>query len=87
MPLRRDGHLVGVLWFNTPGPRNWDAHEVTVLSEVAEQLATVLGNAEANEERRRAERTCAAATRSSRRSAMPAEHFLKQPLLDAATPT
>ena len=56
VPLRRDGSLVGVLWFNTPEPRRWNEHEVTVLTEVAEQLATVLGNAEANEERRRAER-------------------------------
>ncbi len=56
VPLRRDGSLVGVLWFNTPEPRRWNEHEVTVLSEVAEQLATVLANAEAREERRRAER-------------------------------
>ena len=56
VPLRRDGHLCGVLWFNTPEARRWSAHEVTVLTEVAEQLATVLSNAEANEERRQAER-------------------------------
>ena len=56
VPLRRDGHIVGVLWFNTPGPRSWDAHEVTVLCEVAEQLATVLAGAEAREVRRLAER-------------------------------
>ena len=55
VPLRRDGSLVGVLWFNTPEPRDWHEHEVTVLSEVAEQLASVLANAEAREERRRAE--------------------------------
>ena len=24
VPLRRDGHIVGVLWFNTPEPRRWE---------------------------------------------------------------
>ena len=84
VPLRRDGQLVGVLWFNTPGPRNWDAHEVTVLSEVAEQLATVLGNAEANEERRRAERDLRSRDAILEAVSHAAEHFLKQPLLDTA---
>jgi PAS domain S-box-containing protein len=55
VPLRRDGAIVGVLWFNTPEARTWHEHEVTVLTEVAEQLATVLANAWAREERRRAE--------------------------------
>jgi two-component system, cell cycle sensor histidine kinase and response regulator CckA len=84
VPLRRDGHVVGVLWFNTPGPRNWDAHEVTVLSEVAEQLATVLGNAEANEERRRAERDLRSRDAILEAVSHAAEHFLEQPLLDDA---
>jgi len=84
VPLRRDGHLVGALWFNTPGPRTWDAHDVTVLSEVAEQLATVLGNAEANEERRRAERDLRGRDAILEAVSHAAEHFLKQPLLDTA---
>ena len=84
VPLRRDGHIVGVLWFNTPGPRNWDAHEVTVLCEVAEQLATVLGSAEANEERRRAERDLRSRDAILEAVSHAAEHFLKQPLLDDA---
>jgi PAS domain S-box-containing protein len=84
VPLRRDGHLVGVLWFNTPGPRGWDAHEVTVLCEVAEQLATVLGNAEANEERRRSERDLRSRDAILEAVSHAAEHFLKQPLLDDA---
>ena len=84
VPLRRDGQLVGVLWFNTPGPRDWDAHEVTVLSEVAEQLATVLGNAEATRSEGAPSATSAAATRSSRRSAMRPSTSSKQPLLDTA---
>ena len=84
VPLRRDGQLVGVLWFNTPRPRNWDAHEVTVLSDVAEQLATVLGNAEANEERRRAERDLRSRDAILEAVSHAAEHFLKQPLLDTA---
>ena len=84
VPLRRDGHIVGVLWFNTPGPRNWDAHEVTVLCEVAEQLATVLGSAEANEERRRAERDLRSRDAILEAVSHAAEHFLKQPLFDDA---
>jgi PAS domain S-box-containing protein len=84
VPLRRDGRLVGVLWFNTPGPRRWAAHEVTVLSEVAEQLATVLANAEAREERRRAERDLRSRDVILEAVSRAAENFLKQPVLHAA---
>ena len=84
VPLRRDGHIVGVLWFNTPEPRRWSPNEVTILTEVAEQLATVLGNAEANEERRRAERDLRSRDAILEAVSHAAEHFLKQPLLDDA---
>ena len=84
VPLRRDGRIVGVLWFNTPGPRDWDAHEVTVLSEVAEQLATVLGNAEANEERRRAERDLRSRDAILEAVSGAAELFVKEPVLAVA---
>ena len=69
-----------MLWFNSARPRNWDAHEVTVLSEVAEQLATVLGSAEANEERRRAERDLRSRDAILEAVSHAAEHFLKQPV-------
>jgi len=84
VPLRRDGQLVGVLWFNTPEPRRWDVHEVTILSDVAEQLATVLANAEAREERRQAERDLRRRDAILEAVSRSAEHFLKQPVLDDA---
>ena len=84
VPLRRDGQLVGVLWFNTPGPRNWDAHEVRMLSDVAEQLATVLANAQANEERCRAERDLRRRDAILEAVSHAAEHFLKEPVIDDA---
>jgi two-component system, cell cycle sensor histidine kinase and response regulator CckA len=84
VPLRRDGQIVGVLWFNTSGPRRWLEHEVTVLSEVTEQLATVLANAEAREERRRAERDLRSRDVILGAVSRAAEHFLKQPVLDDA---
>jgi PAS domain S-box-containing protein len=84
VPLRRDGNLVGVLWFNTPEPRRWNAHEVTVLSEVAEQLATVLANAEAREQRRQAERDLHKRDAILDAVSRSAENFLKQPILDEA---
>ncbi|MGH3073024.1 MAG: PAS domain S-box protein [Gaiellaceae bacterium] len=84
VPLRRDGRIVGVLWFNTPRPRHWATHEVTVLTEVAEQLATVLANAEAREERRRAERDLRSRDAILEAVSRSAEHFLKQPVLDDA---
>ena len=84
VPLRRDGQLVGVLWFNTPGPRRWAPHEVTVLTEVAEQLATVLANAEAREQRRRAERDLHSRDAILEAVSRSAEHFLKQPVLEDA---
>ena len=66
------------------GPRDWDAYEVTVLSEVAEQLATVLGNAEANEARRQSERDLRSRDAILEAVSYAAEHFLKQPRLDDA---
>ena len=84
VPLRRDGNIVGVLWFNTPEPRRWNEHEVTVLTEVAEQLATVLANAEAREERRRAELDLRKRDAILEAVSLAAELFLKQPVLTDA---
>ena len=56
VPLLRNGELAGVLWFNSSRPRKWGDNEVSVLVDVAGQLAIVLANAEAREQRRVAER-------------------------------
>jgi PAS domain S-box-containing protein len=56
VPLLRHGKLYGVLWFNSSRPRAWGEHEVSVLVDVAGQLAVVLANARAREERLHAER-------------------------------
>ena len=70
----------GVLWFNSSRPRKWGDNEVSVLVDVAGQLAIVLANAEAREQRQRAaSATCAAATRSSRRSAVPPSCSSRRP--------
>ena len=72
VPLRRDGSLVGVLWFNTAEARSWQEHEVTVLSEVAETARDSCSRTPrlARSAARRS-RTCATGTRSSRPSAIP----------------
>ena len=51
VPLLRYGKLHGVLWFNSSRPRTWGEHEVSLLVDVAGQLAIVLTNARANEQR------------------------------------
>ena len=55
VPLLRHGKLDGVLWFNSSRPRTWGEHEVSVLVDVSGQLAVVLANARAREQRLRAE--------------------------------
>jgi PAS domain S-box-containing protein len=52
VPLLRHGKLTGVLWFNSSKPRTWGEPEVGMLVEVAGQLAVVLANARAREQRR-----------------------------------
>jgi PAS domain S-box-containing protein len=56
VPLLRHGELTGVLWFNSSKPRTWGAPEVGILIDVAGQLAVVLANARAREQRLRDER-------------------------------
>ena len=55
-PLLRNGVLTGVLWFNSARIRRWAEHEVSVLVDVAGQLAIVLASARAREQRASAER-------------------------------
>jgi PAS domain S-box-containing protein len=56
IPLRRNGRIVAVMWFNTNQPRKWSEPEVRLLTDVAAQLAVVLERSEAREQRRKAER-------------------------------
>ncbi len=56
VPVLRHGELQGVLWFNCGEPRLWGEHEVSLLVDVAGQLAVVLTNARAREQRLQAER-------------------------------
>ena len=84
VPLRRDGRLAGVLWFNTPAPRRWSMNEVTMLSEVAEQLASVLTGAEAREQRRQAERDLRNRDAILEAVSRSAERFLAHPDVDSA---
>jgi PAS domain S-box-containing protein len=76
IPLVRDGEIVGVLWFNTAEPRRWEASEVAMLTEVAEQLAMVLETAEAREERARADRVLRSRDTILEAVAQAAEEFL-----------
>ena len=81
VPLLRNGERDGVLWFNGARPRKWGEQRSVVLVDVAGQLAIVLANAEAREQRPASSATCATATRSSVRSAArpsassPSRHF------------
>jgi PAS domain S-box-containing protein len=56
VPLLRHGELRGVLWFNSSKPRAWTETDASVLVDVAGQLAVVLANARAREQRLRDER-------------------------------
>jgi two-component system cell cycle sensor histidine kinase/response regulator CckA len=56
VPLLRHGELTGVLWFNSSKPRTWGETDASVLVDVAGQLAVVLANARAGEQRLRDER-------------------------------
>ena len=56
MPLLRNGKLTASSGSTALAPANWGEHEVSVLVDVAGQLAIVLANAAAREQRARAER-------------------------------
>ena len=55
VPLFSNGVLSGVLWFNSSSPRKWGKDDVSILVDVAGQLAIVLANARARDHRARAE--------------------------------
>ena len=84
VPLLRNGELTGVLWFNSASARTWGEHEISVLVDVAGQLAIVLANAEAREQRSVAERDLRNRDAILDAISRAAEHFLRQPVLDDA---
>ncbi|MBA3348792.1 MAG: PAS domain S-box protein, partial [Actinobacteria bacterium] len=55
VPVRRDGRLAGILWFNAGEPRRWTAAEVQTLTELTAQFGITLERAEARAERDRAD--------------------------------
>jgi PAS domain S-box-containing protein len=50
VPLQHSDQLVGLLCFDAPTPRNWQEHEITVLTEVAQYLSLAFKDAEAQQE-------------------------------------
>ena len=84
VPLLRNGEVTGVLWFNSSRPRKWGDNEVSVLIDVAGQLAIVLANAEAREQRRSAERDLRNRDAILGAISSSAERFLAQPNFDEA---
>ena len=84
VPLLRHGKLHGVLWFSCARTRAWGEHEVSLLVDVAGQLAIVLANAEAREQRDRSERDLRNRDAILGAISSSAERFLAQPNFDDA---
>ncbi len=84
VPLLRNGELAGVLWFNAGQPRKWGENEVSVLVDVAGQLAIVLASARARAQRARAERDLRSRDAILQAVSRSAEQFLTHPELDEA---
>ena len=78
VPLFSNGVLSGVLWFNSASPRTWGEHDVSVLVDVAGQLAIVLASARAREERLVAERDLRSRDAILQAVSRSAERFLVQ---------
>ena len=84
VPLLGNGKVTGVLWFNSARPRSWGEHEVSVLVDVAGQLAIVLASARAREQRALAERDLRNRDAILSAISSSAERFLAQPNFDEA---
>ena len=84
VPLLRNGTLTGVLWFNSSRARKWRDHEVSILVDVAGQLAIVLASARAREQRALAERDLRSRDAILGAISSSAERFLTQPSFDDA---
>jgi PAS domain S-box-containing protein len=55
VPLHHLNNLIGVICFDAPVPRQWNEHEITTLTEVAEYLSIAFQNIHQHQERERAE--------------------------------
>jgi PAS domain S-box-containing protein len=55
MPLHHPNGLVGLLSFHSPQPYQWNAYEIATLIEVADYLSITIREAQAQQERARAE--------------------------------
>ncbi len=84
VPLRRNGALTGVLWFNSARAKRWGENEISVLVDVAGQLAIVLASARSRELRALAEGDLRNRDAILDAISSAAEHFLRQPVLDDA---
>ena len=82
VPLLRNGTLTGVLWFNSSNSRVWRENEISVLVDVAGQLAVVLASARAREQRIRAERDLRSRDAILQAVSRSAERFLVQRSFD-----
>lgn len=54
VPLHHSDRLVGLLCLDAPTPRQWQDHEISVVTEAAQQLAIFLKEARGQEERQKA---------------------------------
>ncbi|KAM3111737.1 PAS domain S-box protein [Phormidesmis sp. 146-33] len=55
VPVQHSNQKLGLLCFNAPEPREWSDYEVATLMEIADYLSIVLQEAQAQQERQRAE--------------------------------
>ena len=81
-PCSATASLTGVLWFNSSNSRVWRENEISVLVDVAGQLAVVLASARAREQRIRAERDLRSRDAILRAVSRSAERFLVQRSFD-----
>jgi PAS domain S-box-containing protein len=84
VPLLGNGKLTGALWFNSGRARTWGEREVSVLVDVAGQLAVVLASARAREQRALAERDLRSRDAILGAISSSAERFLAEPSFDDA---
>ncbi|NDJ19667.1 PAS domain S-box protein [Myxacorys almedinensis] len=55
VPLQHSATHIGLLCFNAPQPKQWNPYEIATLTEVADHVSIVLQEAQARQERQRAE--------------------------------
>ncbi len=55
VPVQHSVQQIGLISFNSPEPRQWSDYEISTLTEIADYLSIVLQEAQAQQERQRAE--------------------------------